>query len=183
MTISNEKVRDRGVYAETSDASATEFKSRCVEPQPMVSKSGLCRMNWQELNVRAIRGHQAMSGTVRFRINDLSESGDLCRVEVTIDGVDAAGAGTDLFGALAQARQALEKNGITLVVNGARRDVFPSAMLRQTSQGRTAYVHTMPRSTMRPVAVDIFEAATSDAELATVDEQRAWHEHWAQSQG
>ena len=78
---------------------------------------------------------------------------------------------------------ALDANGIMLRVNGARRDVFPSAMLRQTSQGRMAYVHTLPRSKMRAVAVDIFEPAPPEAQLATVDEQRAWHDHWAQSQG
>jgi len=139
-------------------------------------------MSWQELNVRAIRGHQATRGRVRFRINDLSKAGNLCRVEVTIDGVVASGAAPDLFEALAQVRRTLEKDGITLVVNGARRDVFPSAMLRQTSQGRRAHVHTPPRSTMRPVAVDIFETASPDAQLATVDEQLARHDQWAQSQ-
>ncbi len=140
-------------------------------------------MSWEELKVQAIRGHQARNGRIRFRINDLSKPGDLSRVEVTIDGVVASGAATDLFEALAQVRRALERDGITLVVNGARRDVFPSAMLRQTSQGRKAYVLTLPRSTMRPVAVDIFETASPDAQLATVDEQRAWHDHWARNQG
>ena len=140
-------------------------------------------MTWEELNIRANRGHLAMNGRIRFRINDLSKPGDLCKVELTIDGVVASGAAPDLFEALAQARRTLEGNGITLVVNGARRDVFPSAMLRQTSHGRMAYVHTVPRSKMRAVAVDIFEPAPPEAQLATVDEQRAWHDQWAQSTG
>jgi hypothetical protein len=72
----------------------------------------------------------------------------------------------------------LEADGVLLACNGCRRDVYPSPMLRQSAGGRRAYVLTMPRSEVKPPTVDIFEPAPDVSVVVTVDEQRAWFDHW-----
>ena len=64
-----------------------------------------------------------------------------------------------------------------LACNGARRDVYPSAMLLQAAQGRRAYVLSAPRSERRP-DVDIFETAQDLSLVSTVDEQREYFDRW-----
>lgn len=133
-------------------------------------------MTWEEINVPAVRAGETVESQVRFA------AGEVCVVEVSIGGdVAARGEGPDLFEALVAARRSLEAAGVRVACNGARRDVFPSAMLRQTAAGRRAYVLTMPRTAGRPTTVDIFEAAPESSALATVDEQRAWFDQWLKS--
>lgn len=134
-------------------------------------------MIWEEAQIAAIRGVDRVASRVRFAV------GEVCVVEVTVDGgLDVRGEGRDLFDALASARRVLEPQDVMLVCNGARRDVFPSPMLRQAAAGRRAYVLDMPRTSGRPSAVDIFAAAPESAVLATVDEQREWFERWRKSE-
>jgi hypothetical protein len=85
-----------------------------------------------------------------------------------------------LFEALAPARRGLEAQDLLLGCNGARRDLFLSAMQRQAGWVRRAYVLTMPRTSARLPVVDIFAAAPDLSELATVDAQRAWFDKWRQ---
>ena len=79
---------------------------------------------------------------------------------------------------LVAARRGLEAHGFLLGCNGGRRDVYPSAMLQQTSQGRRAYVLSSPPGGSRLPAVDIFAPAPDLSLVATVDEQRASFERW-----
>jgi hypothetical protein len=133
-------------------------------------------MTWEETTVPVVRRAGSVSSLVRFA------AGEVCVVEVSAsDGTQVRGEGPDLFEALVAVRRFLEAGGTRLACNGSRRDVFPSAMLRQASGGRRAYVLEMPRTTARPVTVDIFEVAPESAALATVDEQRAWFEQWQQA--
>jgi hypothetical protein len=113
---------------------------------------------------------------VRFAV------GDVCVVEVSVgDDIDSRGEGPDLFDALVSARRELEAQDVLIGCNGARRDVFPSAMLRQATRGRRAYVLTVPRTASRPSTVDIFAPAPDMSALATVDEQRAWFDRWRET--
>jgi hypothetical protein len=130
---------------------------------------------WEEAEVPAVRGGELAASHVRFA------SGDMCVVEVKVGDVDSRGEGPDLFEALVRARRGLEAHDVLLGCNGARRDVFPSAMQRQAAGGRRAYVLTMPRTTARPPVVDIFAPAPELSALATVDEQRAWFDRWRES--
>ena len=133
-------------------------------------------MTWEEVSVPAVRGGGLVTSRVRFA------AGDACVVEVSVgDDIDARGEGTDLFEALVSARRQLEAHGVLVGCNGARRDVFPSAMLRQATGGRRAYVLAMPRTAARPQTVDIFAPAPDTSALATVDEQRAWFDMWRQT--
>jgi hypothetical protein len=133
-------------------------------------------MTWEEVMVPAIRGDERLTSRIRFAIDDV------CLVEVWVgDDIGARGEGPDLFEALVSARRELEAHDVLVGCNGARRDVFPSPMLRQAVRGRRAYVLTLPRTTARPPTVDVFAAAPDLTVLATVDEQRAWFDRWRQS--
>jgi hypothetical protein len=130
-------------------------------------------MTFEETVVPAVRGGVLVRCSVRFA------AGDTCIVEVKVDGgLEVRGDGPDLFEALAAARRKLEPHGVLLGCNGARRDVYPSAMLRQADMARHAYVLTMPRTASRPETVDIFAAAPESSVLATVGEQREWFDRW-----
>ena len=132
-------------------------------------------MSWEETTVPAVRGGKMTTCQVRFT------AGSKCLVEVQAGDVTSTGVGPDLFEALAQARCDLESHDVQLGCNGARRNVFPSAMQRQATQGRRAYVLTIPRTAAKPPVVDIFAAAPDLSALATVEEQRAWFDRWRQS--
>ena len=132
-------------------------------------------MRWEEVAVPALRGGQKVTMQVRFATGD-----EACVVQVSSgEDVSVRGEARDLFAALAEARRELEAHGVQLACNGARLDVWPSGMLRQTGYGRRAYVLTKPSTVGKAPTVDIFEPAPESAVLATVDEQREWfHRYW-----
>lgn len=130
-------------------------------------------MTWEEAHLSAIRAGQRVAALVRF------SEGEVCVVDVTVDGGPTFhGEGLDLFHALESARLLLEARGLLLSCNGARRNVYPSSALRQMSNGRSAYVLTLPRTTTEPPVVDVLAAAPDSADLATVADQREWFERW-----
>lgn len=89
--------------------------------------------------------------------------------------------GVDLFACLQDLRRHLRTKSEILLCNGARRDVFPSGMSRQMSGGRIAYkLQMVGRPPGRDDLIDIFGACEPEA-VATVDEQREFHEQWASS--
>lgn len=134
-------------------------------------------MTWEEVTVPAVRDGRPVIAQVRFVV------GEVCVVEVSFgEDMSARGEARDLFAALAVARRRLEAQGVQLACNGARRDVYPSGMLRQAAQGRRAYVLTAPPTVARlPPTVDIFAPAPESSVLATVDEQREWFDQWRHS--
>lgn len=133
-------------------------------------------MMWEEVTVPAVHSGELETSRLRFAV------AGTCVVKVSVgDDVHVRGEGPDLFEALVSARRELEAHDVLLGCNGARRDVFPSAMLRQATSGRRAYVLTMPRTAARPPTVDVFAPAPDMSALATVDEQRAWFDRWRQA--
>lgn len=93
-------------------------------------------------------------------------------------GVTYRGEGGDLFEALTSLREGLEEQGLRVACQGSLINVRPSAMLRQWTGGRRAYVLKKPRTHESPPVVDILSPAPVDAHLATVAEQAAWFEEW-----
>jgi hypothetical protein len=88
----------------------------------------------------------------------------------------------DLFGALIELRKVLEEKGIRLLCAGARRDVFPSAMSRDMSGGRKAYITKMGCPGRREDLVDIFDYADTQL-IGSVSEQKTFHDNWFASLG
>ena len=85
--------------------------------------------------------------------------------------------GADLFNCLVQLRELLAAQDCKPLCNGARIDVFPSAMSREMSGGRVAYITRMCVSTSREDIVDIFDSA-DEINVGSVDEQKAIHADW-----
>lgn len=84
----------------------------------------------------------------------------------------------DAFGALLRTRSQLEELGWLLAVAGARRDVWPSGMLRDWG-GEEAYVLLPRGSEGVPPTVQIFDDAPADL-VTTVAGQEAAHRRWCE---
>ncbi|MGA3565239.1 hypothetical protein [Melissospora conviva] len=80
--------------------------------------------------------------------------------------------GVDLFDCLLSLREALEGRGLLLCCQGARRNVSPSGMTRQMSNGRLAYFLRPEVRASDDDLVDIFAPADC-ADVASIAEQKA----------
>lgn len=102
-------------------------------------------------------------------------------VEVEVEGRSFRGEARDAFAAFAECRRQFEPLGIRVLVEGARRDTYPSGMLRDMAGGLRVYrevpgVHPERGDTLGTFAV-------SCEAIVTVAEQRAAHEAWMESFG
>jgi hypothetical protein len=88
----------------------------------------------------------------------------------------------DVFECLLTLRDDVERTGVRLCCNGARRDAWASGMQRDMGRGTSVYLLAdVPRGT-RPPQVDTLGSAPADA-VVSVQEQRAWHSDWLESRG
>jgi len=83
----------------------------------------------------------------------------------------------DAFAALAAVRRRLEPDGWLLAVAGARRDAYPSGMLRELG-GEQVYLLVPGKPAEQ--RLDTFSDAPPEA-VTTVDEQREAYEAWWKS--
>lgn len=129
----------------------------------------------------AVNGHYEIDGLragERTRYVLAARSVGDHRLELVAHGPTGTHAATadDLFEALQMVRREIEPHGWRLAVNGARRDTWPSGMLRDQLDGAVVYVlPSDPRQV--PEKVPTFGPAKDDL-LATVDEQEAAWEAW-----
>lgn len=101
-----------------------------------------------------------------------------CTLEVDLPGLGTRRTvGPDQFECLLRLRDEVEPLGYRMLVNGARRNVWPSRMARDMGGGRKAYVLALGRHSHRPELVDIFEPAP-ESETALVEEQRTFFKLW-----
>ncbi|GAA2741375.1 hypothetical protein [Kitasatospora cinereorecta] len=120
------------------------------------------------------------AGPVRCRVScwfdGRAERGEL--YAVLADGpwgrVEARSA--DAFGALLEVRRQLEAHGVLLALAGARRDVWPSGMVRD-SGGEEAYLLVPATSGEAPPLLSIFADAPPEL-VASVADQSAAAEAW-----
>ena len=89
--------------------------------------------------------------------------------------------GPDAFEALVRLRRQLEPDGLMIVVQGSRRDTYPSGMARDMGGGMQVHI-LRPGVPGRPDLVRTFDDAPPD-QLATVDEQRAFNQAWLAERG
>lgn len=87
------------------------------------------------------------------------------------------GAGDDLFDALVELRKELGAKGVSILCQGAAKNVYPSRMSRQMGGARRAYKLTLGRQAFFPDLVDIFDPASPE-EIASVDDQKAFFVEW-----
>lgn len=79
--------------------------------------------------------------------------------------------GADLFDCLLSLREDLESRGLLLCCQGARRNVSPSGMTRQMSNGRLAYVLLPGRQASDDDLVEVFAPAACDDVVAVVEQK------------
>ena len=109
----------------------------------------------------------------------------VCRLDVEVEGgvrltlgreghgvISAAG--SDVIDALTGLRRQVESGGGLLWVNGARRNVHASGMLRQAGDGRLAYVLPERPTEAQPPTTDVLVGATPDADVVSLSEQERW---------
>ena len=82
------------------------------------------------------------------------------------------------FHMLKEIRAELEKEGIVILVNGSRIDVYPSGMTLATEK---AYIHTLGKQGSLNDLVNIFDEVTDTGKIASVEEQEVFHNKWIQS--
>jgi hypothetical protein len=88
----------------------------------------------------------------------------------------------DVFEALVRLRRQLEPDGLMIAVQGARRDTYPSGMARDMGAGMKVYVLHPGMRGRREDLVETLDDALLE-ELATVDEQKAFHDAWLAEPG
>lgn len=125
-------------------------------------------------------------GVVKIGNLDISQTTERppnCRLVFSSPRRDAlAFENSDFFECLIDLRRVLEEEGAKPLCHGARRDVFPSPMQRRTGGGLRAYQQRLGEKASEQDVVETFGEV--DAEIiASVDEQRVFHEEWLVSLG
>jgi hypothetical protein len=101
---------------------------------------------------------------------------------INLDGPDGPviASGNDLFEALQQIRLQLEPQGWSIAVQGARKDTYPTGMMRDMIGAERVYVLQLARDVHREHLVFIFHEAAPES-LGTVEEQKSYYRDWRQS--
>jgi hypothetical protein len=87
-----------------------------------------------------------------------------------------------MFKALVRLRRQLEPDGLTVAVQGARRDTYPSGMARDMGGGMRIYVLKPGGPARMDDLVETLDDAPPD-QIGTVDEQRAFADAWLAERG
>jgi hypothetical protein len=88
--------------------------------------------------------------------------------------------GPDVFECLTELRRTVEPLGITVAVNGARLDAWPSDTQRDVGRGLAVFLLDHGRLVPRGPALETLAIAPPDS-LASVDEQLAYAQGWFDS--
>ena len=126
------------------------------------------------------QGQSLLEGTLLHYESEEAESP--CVVELRFAERTISGKSGDFFDALVQVRKTMEKENVLLLVYGASKNVWPSAMARSMGAGLRAYKMTMGRQALTTDLVEIF-APGPDVQPCTVAEQEKYKDEWFASLG
>ena len=84
----------------------------------------------------------------------------------------------DYFTALCRIREELEKQGVSVICNGASKDVYPSPMMRDMGDGDQAYRLKVGVPAKMTDVVNIFEVDKDNFIPSTVLEQEEFYQEW-----
>ncbi|GAA0910353.1 hypothetical protein GCM10009559_80900 [Pseudonocardia zijingensis] len=130
--------------------------------------------------VLLVRGAEREHAVTHWALRPASGPGERFRMMLDWSGESVLVDAPDLFEALTRIRERIEPAGWLVAVQGARSDVYPSAMQREMASGLTAFVlHTDEPGRLQEV-VDILDPAEPHA-VTTVAAQRAHAEEWERS--
>ena len=99
---------------------------------------------------------------------------------ISVEGSVTEYDGPDLYWAMQDWRRHLEQCGQTLLCQGARPAVFPSAMASDMGGGIKAYVNQLPPYRESLELIDIFDEASPE-EVGTVQQQEDFRKQWAEA--
>src|ERR1700704_624925 len=130
--------------------------------------------------VRRILVHVAADSAQPVEPGEIEWSSGAAPVEMTVRS-ESVGVisirDEDLFGALVQLRLQFEKTGRFLLCSAARKDAYPSRMLREMGGGRKVYLLRPGEQARKEDLVDVFEPAAFE-QVCTVANQRLGYEGW-----
>ena len=86
--------------------------------------------------------------------------------------------GSFYFHILKDIRAELQNEAVFILLNGCRKDVYPSGM---SLSGYMAYILTMGKPTSLKNLVNIFDDFTELDKISTVEEQSNYHSQWIES--
>jgi len=134
------------------------------------------------LPIKLLVNGSATTGMLSTAESESPEEAEPCSIELVLQERHFAAAGSDFFEALVRLRQQLEPLGILVCVNGASRDVWPSAMARSMGAGRKAYRMKLGYQARTTDLVEIF-ALDPESHPCSVVEQERFLEKWFASLG
>ena len=105
-----------------------------------------------------------------------------CRISLEFGDSHLGATDRDFFEAFCRVREQLAKLGLIPLCYGASRNVFPSAVLRDMSDGLQAYRLQMAARINTDDFVDIFDYG-ADVDPVSVEIQKQFHDDWRQSLG
>lgn len=102
-------------------------------------------------------------------------------LKMVFDDLEFIGVGADLIDALRHLRlNFLEPIGISILVNGCRRDFVASRMQRQSTGGKVGFILVMGKASRRENSILTFDPALLKA-IALVAEQDIYYKYWLES--
>ncbi len=120
-------------------------------------------------HVILIQFNNRYSGELTIDKNSIHLESKLCSV--------TKGGDFDFY-ILKDIRKELQKYDAFVLINGSRKEVYPSGM---TLSGHMAYVHTLGKQTSLTDLVNIFDDLMDMSKISTVEEQDEYHNQWVQS--
>lgn len=84
----------------------------------------------------------------------------------------------DYFTSLCEIRKELERQNVSIICNGASKDVYPSPMMRDMGDGDQAYRLKIGVPARMTDVVNIFEVDRDNFIPSTVLEQEAFYKEW-----
>lgn len=101
------------------------------------------------------------------------------RLTITLDNSDSYEVeSSDVFNALLEIRKETEPKGIKFLIQGCRKNCWPSGMSLSMSNGMKVYEMQLAPD-IHPKLVDTFDEAL-EVEVGTLQEQKSFQEEWFQ---
>lgn len=139
-------------------------------------------MNQQVLAVRLVASDTTIDGTLVLEERTSVDAEEPCSLHLSCQAGEFDATASDYFEALVRLRKELERQDLQILVNGASRDVWPSAMARSMSLGLQAYRMCLGRQALTSDLVPTFELAP-ESQPCSVAEQELFREQWFASLG
>jgi hypothetical protein len=131
----------------------------------------------EDAEVLLARGDERLSGRLRCWLDGFDGPTPSYRIELRVAADRFTATAQDVFEALVRLRHQLEPDGWLIAVQGARRDTYPSGMLRDMGGGTGVYVLRKGKEALQDDVVTTL--AEAEVELVgTVAEQQANWTAW-----